>query len=546
MAKESLSMKRIITFILILITTQFLFSTTPNKQIIVPSNDSLYDYIELLNLESGNINLILSRPSTVAELQVYLSTIDTTQLSSQGLKLYNRLEEELNKIIKNHDWVIYEPGLEVNLETYLHTNSTTSWLYNNNDRLPLINVPNTIYLMDNFLFHADVDVRKDIYVSNLESNYTNLLLDLEQLSTLMPHRGYVNAGGENWHFSIGKDKNSWGNGQYSNFMISDAAPYHDTVQTSYFDQYSKTTFLLMSMSPHYVDENGDTQEWGNDAGEYPGKYLLAHRTEVSLFDSLRLGISESLLVFNTPLDLRFFNPANMYHNFFMSENATSFIQVDLNLRLLRHWDLYYQIGFNQIQLPYENERYVGAEDIPGGMGHILGIRANYPLSEGFLTGGYEFTYTSPWMYINSWDQTNSLNYNWSAIILSNHLGSRKTYFAPLGHSAGNDSILHFFTLDYIVPFKWQVGFEALLHYNGELTLTSMQERGPDAVLASSPTGTAETLLALSLKGKMQIFDELGLYSQVSFVTVTNQENIQSNSQTDFQFVLGLSYTPEFK
>ena len=55
---------------------------------------------------------------------------------------------------------------------------------------------------------------------------------------------------------------------------------------------------------------------------------------------------------------------------------------------------------DQFQTAQELELYQNAAGaIPNADGHMLGIKASLPLGPGYISGYFEYIYTSPWMYL---------------------------------------------------------------------------------------------------------------------------------------------------
>ena len=152
-----------------------------NNQMIIPIDSDIYTALKTLYLEQGLSIPSTSAPYSIDEIIWTLGRIDYNSLSQNGKNTYDYISEELKNdpLYKNEDRISFNTRLNVNLESYIHTNKDfTQWQYGYEERLPILNSDIELWLFENtYAFMGTVFQKEMFVVEGEENNYTNLLFD---------------------------------------------------------------------------------------------------------------------------------------------------------------------------------------------------------------------------------------------------------------------------------------------------------------------------------------------------------------------------------
>ena len=128
-------MKKIaLFFILLSLVTLSLFAGR-----VISIDNPIYEYIDVLFLLEGKTMLSSSRPWSVSVAQNELSRINKDDLSSLSLKLYDAIEDELDKFESSLDGFF-----TISPELYMHSDTSfdepSLWDYSFEERRPFLSM----------------------------------------------------------------------------------------------------------------------------------------------------------------------------------------------------------------------------------------------------------------------------------------------------------------------------------------------------------------------------------------------------------------------
>jgi hypothetical protein len=271
----------------------------------------------------------------------------------------------------------------------------------------------------------------------------------------MPLRAFAAAGGSWWAFQIGRDRLSFGPGLTGNMAVSDNPDYYDFARVSFFSNNFKYSAMVSQMPLDAKDlvKNRNDMELPSppaapgslDLVETTSRYLYFHRLDFRLFEKFSIGLSEGVMVGNSPLELRYLNPVTVFHSFFSwndypewgargGDMTGSLFSLDLEWAFLPGWALYGQLVMNEFSTPYESSRY--ADQPPSGMGYLLGAEYAAPFRDWTLSFYGELVYADPFLY--------TLSSPFASMIWmrrSSDLGTKDIRYAFFGHAEGRDMFL---------------------------------------------------------------------------------------------------------
>ncbi len=526
-----------------------------NLQRIIEADSPVYDALELLHRERGIALPSASLPWSEDEILLALQDIPVAGLSPAGRRTREAVLAYLSKDpLAVKDSLAFDLSGEANLETYLHTDGDNGrWLYGFEERRPLLELTMELWILDNLYAAGDLAVKKDYFTSGNAFNAgeftagdpdilsTGIPTSFDQIDYSFPYRGFLAAGGSHWSVQFGRDTLSWGNGRTGNLLLSDWSDYHDFLRFATFWGGFKMTFLIMSLYPYLTADDRDPAKY-DYPDEFAGyKTFLAHRFEFRILRKVRLAVTEGLMYAGRMPDLRLLNPVTVYHNTYEEAYANSIMSLDADWTPFGGLTLYGQIVIDQMQTFYEKSRY-DADETPGAMGYLAGAEWSVPLGEGYLSAGLEGAYTDPWLYIR---ENPAVSFISRRNIVSNYVG-RTVLDKPLGYRSGPDAVLLSLASDYRVFGRGRAGMGLTLLGSGEQTLLSPYGEGEDAVTMTSPSGTAEVLLAARLSGEYRLSREPGVRgawagADVSLLRVWNEEHVRGDDLVDLQLVLFGSY-----
>jgi len=458
--------KNILLLLLLFFCGAFLFSD-PSTDLftgpltMISAGDPLLEDLRALVRSGGKSFLSLTPPLSRDEIFAILDEIDPDSLSEAARSRYERILDELYPaFLYNSDAFAAAVHLRTALEGRFRSNTNVRWLKRDNTSQALLGIPIQLFFADRVeLFFEPLIAADPWYYNNPVSSWgTNVPWEAVRIDLNMPLRAFAAAGGRWWNFQIGRDKLSFGPGRTGNLAVSDNPDYYDFARLSFFSSVLKYS-ILVSQMPLSVEsllkdpdalikpslDPADPNSGSPDFEETMNRYFYLHRLDIRLFEKLSIGLTEGIMVGNSPLELRYLNPFMVFHSFFSwrdypewgrneGDMTGSLFSLDLEWAFLPGWALYGQIVMNEFSTPYEKD--IAPDQPPSGMGYLLGAEYAFSVSQWSLSCYAELVYTDPFLY--------TLSSPFASMIWmrrSSDLGSKDLRYAWFGHGEGRDMFL---------------------------------------------------------------------------------------------------------
>lgn len=579
-------------------------SECDNYQKIYSVDDSIWQKISDLYLLTGHSLPSTTGPYSGSELRAMLERIDKSALSEYQKELYDNIMGILNK---DASAPVFKAQLEVDVEAYINSNPKSTyfqtrdnWIRGWDKQKQFININTEEHIAKNFYgffdfslgtakdWNSNGDTSRKFGDSVLWTNIPFLLAnDMKQLDFNFPLRAFVSAGGENWTFTIGRDKLSWGNGKTGNFVIGDHLKYHNAAHFTAYEKNFKYTFLV-SAFPHpqmYYKQN-DTDKTmtlslngiGNGQSDYMNgiSAFIAHRLEWNILDNLSFTVTEGVMYMSkdNKIDLIAFAPAMMYHNNYTRSNTNSILAFEADWTIIKGLNLYGQVVIDESVLPGESNPSSTTEDKlaePNGLGYLLGLTYITELKKGLLTLNAEGAITTPYLYLRDGDQqagestreqTNGrygINYVVALREMSNCGGTENYNLDFLGYKYGGDAIVGYLSAEYKVLDKWSAGTSLFLMLHGTHDKYTAWTRVYKDTNKTTPTTDHQTANYNDSNAKLRdsvttsfVASLFGSYNfnygfkvevETDLIYLKNPGNVSSNpSVFDAQTTISVSYT----
>ncbi len=370
-----------------------------------------------------------------------------------------------------------------------------------------------------------------------------------------PYRAYVAGGFDAFRVVIGRDRLSWGNGMMGNMMLGDTLPYHDYVSLTFTGSPWFSYQMLMSFFVHSASYSGFTGTEPTDRHPMHGlRFFLGHRFEFSfLDDSLRFAINESVMYQSEDgyFDFRVLNPLMFLHNLYIAYNSNSLFTLELEYSPIKNFSIYAQAAIDDLAVGGES-----APPSPGsssnGWGVMGGLRYTYPTSRGYIYGGAEFVYTSPFLYHRAVDRESSAFDLYYVGTLRVYDGGTRVVARYLSFPFGSDAIAAMIKVGYndISFFSVEGSLKFLVHGIVD-KFSSCHQYGswgtgiPITPSTENPfsgeTGVPEYSFVIGAEGTVDITSYFSIDSAVAFALIWNHDNEAHPVETDFQFSLSLVF-----
>ena len=547
--------KKILLLIVLLSITTLLFAVPRGNQELIKSGSWIYDALNAISMEAGNVSMAEETPITVGEIEGMLHEIDRAMLSSAGKKQYDRIVEYISRGGLSFSVGILAFGAEpeANLEGYYKSNDELDWIYDRYYKQPILSSPVTFMADDYFTMSMDISLSMNHCAFNRDNNYLNIpTSSLGDLDINFPHFGYGSAGimlNENTGVNLraGLGPQSIGRSLTGSIIMS--------------EYFTDASYFNLEVFAPFLRYNLNVTEFNVD------KYLYTHRFNVRFFKKVQVTVMESMLV-NAPLELRFLNPLTIFHGTSAWEDyggheirISDYLCLGVSYVPVSYLRIYGNFAMNQWQTLYE--RYNWPNDTtPNSLSFQLGAEIYYPLSEGYLHGWIEAIYTDPYMYIKEGP-------NWSLVrTYRENVGDMDSFYEWIGSPFGPDTIAGKLSAEYEVPGKWNISasylFAACGEYSGSKIFTDELNWGgtnrdnpiidewvyPDADKSTqgyeeakrrqawlAPHGTPEYINQISLSAGWAPTNYLTICAQPSFTFVFNRNNIKENFEAGWELTL---------
>ncbi len=417
---------------------------------------------------------------------------------------------------------------ELAAEGRWRSNTELPWVREEKQSPATLSIPLEFFFVNTFYARADLVVRNDpLYYQDSHAVAVNLPLDPQKIDANIPLRAYTAVGGPWWSFQLGRDRLSFGSGHTGNLAISDTPDYYDFARLSLFSTNFKYSLLVTQMpleTPNYFYADGFVPTGDSVLKNTTQRYLYIHRWDLRLWKKLSLGVSEGVMVGNSPLELRFLNPMTVYHSFFSwndyarwngsgdSDLNGSVASLDIEWALGGGISLYGQMVMNQYATPYELEHWPEAS-LPNGLGWLGGLEYNRDIAGWRSLFFLEAVYTDPYLYVLS---SPFASFIWMRRLSA--LDAKPLRYAWIGYPDGRD-VIHVTLGSKIarapLDFSWNVSYIT----QGSHSIQWDWEKGPAAVQQRTPTGITQKSWNFVSEIDWQVIRplHLGLYGALQWV-----------------------------
>lgn len=537
-----------VLLIIFLIFSQPIFSAP--FRIIGVGDPLLEDYTFLMRNSEESV-LSLTPPFSSEELLNALRGLSVANRSSAWKAAYGRIMQALQAqpILKDGALgLTVHPELAV--EARWKSNPNLDWVRDEKQNPAVFSLPLEFFFANSLYARGDLNLRNDPYFYNdNESVGTNLPLDVQKLDANIPLKAFMAFGGAWWSFQIGRDRISFGTAHTGNLAVSDTPDYYDFARLSLFSpnfKYSLFVTQLPLETPSYFYADCFAPASGTALTNTTQRYLYLHRWDIRLWKRLSIGISEGVMVGNSPVELRFLNPLTVYHSFFSWNDYTpwgsnkgdmngSIVSMDLEWALGGGISLYGQMVMNQYATPYEQEHWPDV-GLPNGLGWLGGIEYNREIAGWRSMFFLEAVYTDPYLY--------TLGSPFASFIWMRRLSAlvaKPLRYMWIGYPEGRDVInITFGTKMQKDPIN--LLFQLSYLNKGEHSIKWDWDMGPDAFTQRTPTGIPEQRWQLSSEITVQVIKPLSLSCHGSLEWIQNFNHQLGADVFGSELILSAKYT----
>ena len=572
-------MKRVFVLVIFILFMFPLFSSEVDARFIETDSpiyaemDALY---ALSTLASPNTN----RPWTESQARLYLSKIDPNSLNEEGKRLYESVEEEINKGLRweYEDGFSLSGGITFSNEFYAHTNSDfdteEEWVRSWTDRKPLIRLWGEVSTGEMFYTSADILYRygraamddhygllKDVMTSNgyiasyvitdpentpyvISSKYfsdklsSNFFTNTQNFSFIWPRRAIFSVGGDRWNVSFSRDRMKLGRSHIGSLLVDGHSDYTDSFRATFFNKYFTYDWVLLPLNTLTSDSEDPTTE---------ARLYMIHTLDFRIFDRVSLKVSENVMWKYSVFDIGYLNPSFFFHNLNNRSMFNALAYIEVNAAITKGLSIYAQYAMDQARAPHEGD---GQSDA---WGFSLGGEYTFTAAKGIFTLYSEYLLTSPLLYRRD-------GVDFIKVSRYYHQGSdNDTYghipfFEYIGYRYGGDTNTVKTGVTYTLPSWGNAEFYVQLMEHGAMSIYSSHNKygkNEDEANIKESTPTGEDVLRaviISFKGDVDLsklfsWPGTSLYGEADWIgTATfNKENkTYRDYMTDFQLSLGVS------
>ena len=312
--------------------------------------------------------------------------------------------------------------------------------------------------------------------------------------------------------------------------------YQDMMRLEFFtDKFKYEWTNLFFETKYYPTEAAGTEEDSI-------RMLMAHRLEFRPLSWLSFAISENVMYHAKTLNLKYLNPAFIFHNLNDRTMFNAIAYGEISILPFAGWEIYGQFVLDQARAPNESDRQSDA------WGVLAGTRSTHSLWGGYIEPSLEFAYTTPLLYRR--DGLDFLMYQRSFT----YDGGSPIKLYYIGFPYGGDVMMLHFALDWVLPGKAEasLSFDGIL--KGEMNMLKSHNKDGDNSGDANYSGITPSgnemmrIFILSLYGKYSFpelwnFANVSIWSELSFVgsdIYKKDSGTASDGRFDVQFVLGFS------
>ena len=424
-----------------------------------------YEYEKLVRLSiSSGVIYPSTEPISGYEIINTLNRIDDDSVSPEIIKRKQALIERVSNVNHNLKDDKTEIGIRgkasANLELFYQNDGTieAETLVPFRDRKPFL----SIGVIADFNSYASLYVNYDFtdpiisqvneepeYWSNFDTliHFTDDGVNFFPATGLMtqayqPFKAGISAGGKNFNFQIGRNRQSFGQGITGNLIIGDNFSFQEYAKVSFFSKYFGYYFDIT----HFDQQTG---ELTFDDFRMNGfhQYRVMHRFEVYPLNNLLISINLGGMFETEGFDPRMLTPMFIVHAFnnfsddFVikeGDEANNIMSLDLSWAFLPNYLLTAQIAMDQLTVTA-----LEGTNMPSAFGFLINLQNTVSLRNVELLNHVEFVYTMPYLYLNNkYDESiaeENRNFNYDHIVGYHITGGDEIGYS--GYQYGPDSFV---------------------------------------------------------------------------------------------------------
>ncbi|MDI6778950.1 MAG: capsule assembly Wzi family protein [Bacteroidota bacterium] len=228
--------------------------------------------------------------------------------------------------------------------------------------------------------------------------------------------GYLRYGGEIISAQIGRERVLWGNSYGDKIILSDYQRVFDAIR---FDAGYKN-FRYTFMHAWILGKSDSLLNYASYMGYesiVADKYFAAHRLELSLGNSIDLGVQEITIYSNRSVDLGYLNPVTFFESVQRSrqERDNGFLAFDAQVRPFKDYELQGTLFFDDINIPL-----FGTDSWQNRYAYQAGLMAVDPLGIPNTNFIIEYTRITPYMFSHNRSREN--DYGSNKVLLGTQIG----------------------------------------------------------------------------------------------------------------------------
>ena len=584
--------KAFVVLLLLIISVSFAWAV--NYQKTYQMSDEVWVRANRLCITAGYLGPAPVSPISGAEILNALERLDYSSLSAWQKEEYDYLVAELSDPADGVSFtgknIIFDPQLFIGLEGYAFNNlkdtPVDEFFIPYRDRIPFFYAGIDAYFgdlayIDMQLLFKDglrgfaLDPNGNVINGNNFYNFSNFSFLLSPVygggwSFLMDVNEHVNYGLYNYHpikaggsfgnefmnLFIGRDRQAFGNGITGNMVIGDNFSFQEMVKLSFFSDI----FSYYISLTHFDNVENDQPFSFN--GYHQNR--LIHRFDINLFNKFRIAVNVGAhMLTDSPFDFRMLNPMMLVHNWRNNKESPNWKpdnQDELNNILGFEFEYAFYPGFvasaqiviDQFRLSVEKD-----SQVPSALGFLGNVKHVAKVGDGYLESWFEAAYTTPYLYLNYktyLTEDGDPMYMLDHIVGYSYGGDVPDEIGYTGYIYGPDAIVLAMGSEYASFDSWSLGARLLYMAHGEYGYKSYLDReedkdeyesglnNTDGANPSTPSGTIEHTLSLTVDGSYHILDNLELTGALYASYKWNYHNEKNVNRGDVQAAIGLSWT----
>jgi hypothetical protein len=426
---------------------------------------------------------------------------------------------------------------------YYKTNKKTGWIYDHTRRKPFFTLPVSISYSPYATLEMDVNTEQERNALALDDNFGNFFF-WKSFNFNVPHRAYLSLGlplGESsgLQFKAGIGEDFFGRTHTGSIILS--------------DYMTDVTYAGLSFYSPLINYSANIMQLKVD------KYYYYHKLETRFFKRFSFSMLEGLMV-NAPLELRYLNPAIIFHSFHAYSNyeaptdigyqdgarAASFFAMKLEAQVIKYCRLYGVWAVNELQTPGEKIKPGALR--PDSFGFQAGAEFSLPESRaggGHWVFGMEGVYTYPFLYVKP-------GRDWSYYKPGDSQTGGLEFWT--GTPFGPDSAAASLWAGFRGPWG-SLSLSFLFLAQGERSSTDIftkmdyhpwRTKNTAELRLASPTGIPAYTWALSLSGEWLLKEWLTIQINPGYTIVQNYGHVPGSLEQGFEMAFSLRLTPPWR